>query len=328
MSAEPMFQEHFKGDGSAKIIIDTDIGNDIDDALALSLAHSLADRGECELLAVTVNKGNRYAPAYVDVLNTFYGRGDIPVGWIGGEGATPEEGNFVKQVCECRDEGFSGYPRSFSGDRFSSALEVFRKTLAEQEDDSVVMVSIGFLTNLAELLASDPCEFSNLTGTELVSRKVRFLSIMAGNFSEEALSVPNEEFKEYNIYMDVESAKRVVAGFPVPSVFTGFELGDAVRFVAGGVLNDARWTSRHPVWDAYKLFQKMPYERPCWDLLSVLFAVRPDVECLAMSNPGEVAVLDNGCNTFRERPEGKHFFLVADKGQREIAEDEFSCLCR
>jgi len=35
------------------IIYDTDIGNDVDDALALGVIHALQSRGECELLAVT-----------------------------------------------------------------------------------------------------------------------------------------------------------------------------------------------------------------------------------------------------------------------------------
>lgn len=40
------------------IILDTDMGNDIDDALALGLIHTLQTRGECRLLAVTLSKDN------------------------------------------------------------------------------------------------------------------------------------------------------------------------------------------------------------------------------------------------------------------------------
>src|SRR5579859_5493797 len=35
-----------------KVIFDTDIGNDVDDVLALSMLHALQSRADCELLAV------------------------------------------------------------------------------------------------------------------------------------------------------------------------------------------------------------------------------------------------------------------------------------
>jgi purine nucleosidase len=62
------------------LIFDTDMGNDVDDAMALAVIHALQSRGECRLLAVTLTKANRYAAPFVDLVNTFYGRGDIPIG--------------------------------------------------------------------------------------------------------------------------------------------------------------------------------------------------------------------------------------------------------
>ena len=62
------------------VIFDTDMGNDVDDALALAMIHALESRGEAKLLAVTVSKDNKYAAPFVDVVNTFYGRGEIPIG--------------------------------------------------------------------------------------------------------------------------------------------------------------------------------------------------------------------------------------------------------
>src|SRR5580765_2641722 len=64
------------------LIFDTDMGNDIDDALALGVIHALESRRECELLAVTLSKDNEFAAPYVDLVNTFYGRSTIPVGVV------------------------------------------------------------------------------------------------------------------------------------------------------------------------------------------------------------------------------------------------------
>src|SRR4051812_34913761 len=71
------------------LIFDTDIGNDIDDALALGMIHALECRGECKLLAVTVTKDEPMSAPFVDAVNTFYRRGDIPIGVVHG-GPTPE----------------------------------------------------------------------------------------------------------------------------------------------------------------------------------------------------------------------------------------------
>ena len=45
-------------DEPVKLIFDTDIGGDIDDAFALALIHRFADRGQCELLGVTLTTAN------------------------------------------------------------------------------------------------------------------------------------------------------------------------------------------------------------------------------------------------------------------------------
>ena len=62
------------------VIFDTDMGNDIDDALALAMLHALTDRGECELIGVTLTNANPAAVPYIRMINRFYGRGDLPVG--------------------------------------------------------------------------------------------------------------------------------------------------------------------------------------------------------------------------------------------------------
>src|SRR5205085_10721966 len=65
-----------------RLILDTDIGNDVDDALALAMIHALQNRAEVRLVAVTITKDNRYAAPFVDLVNTFYGCPDIPIGVV------------------------------------------------------------------------------------------------------------------------------------------------------------------------------------------------------------------------------------------------------
>src|SRR5438093_10728337 len=93
------------------VIFDTDMGNDVDDALALAMLHALESRGECRLIGVTITKDDPWAAPYVDLVNTFYGRAQIPVGMVKG-GVTPENSNMIQIPAERRStDGSVEYPR-------------------------------------------------------------------------------------------------------------------------------------------------------------------------------------------------------------------------
>ncbi len=87
---------------SVRLILDTDIGNDIDDALALAMIHGMQNRGEVQFLAVTITKDNRYAAPYMDLVNTFYGRPDMPIGVVK-NGKTPEDSAMLRVPAEARN---------------------------------------------------------------------------------------------------------------------------------------------------------------------------------------------------------------------------------
>ena len=279
-----------------RLIFDTDMGNDIDDALALGCIHALASRGECELLAVTLTKSGKHAAPFCDIVNTFYGRGDIPIGCVRG-GPTPKEGNYTRAVAVAKDGGQLRYPRSVRDSQsVPEATEVLRKTLAAQPDGSVAIVQVGFSTNLAALLDSKGDEHSPLAGPELVKKKVRLLSAMAGSV----------HFAEYNVKMDVPAARRVFNTWPTPIVFSPFEVGKVIKFPAASIERDFAYVEHHPLRDAYHAYKKMPYDRETWDLTSVLQAVRPDCGYFTLSKPGRVVVHDDGRIRFRAEPRGPH----------------------
>src|SRR5207244_11628261 len=99
------------------LIFDTDMGNDIDDAVALAMIHSLESRGEAKLLAVTVTKDNRWAAPFIDAMDTFYGRGDVPIGVVR-NGKTPEASNMIRLPAEGkRPDGHFVYPRRLADGR-------------------------------------------------------------------------------------------------------------------------------------------------------------------------------------------------------------------
>lgn len=61
-----------------KIILETDIGNDVDDALALDMLYKYLDAGDIDLLGITINKEGTYPAEYTDIMNTWYGYPQIP----------------------------------------------------------------------------------------------------------------------------------------------------------------------------------------------------------------------------------------------------------
>ena len=188
------------------LIFDTDICGDCDDVLALGMIHALQSRGACKLLAVTVSVDNDLAAPFVDAVNTFYGRGDIPIGVVG-KGGVVEQSKYLGLVEQKETDGRFRYPHKLlSGKDAPPATQVLRKVLAAQPDHSVVIAQVGFSTNLARLLDSGPDEYSPLSGIELVKLKVKLLSLMAGAFQP---IEGNEQYLEYNVVRDIPSCQKL-----------------------------------------------------------------------------------------------------------------------
>jgi inosine-uridine nucleoside N-ribohydrolase len=284
------------------VIFDTDMGNDVDDALALAMLHALESRGECRLLGVTVTKDNPWAAVYVDLVNTFYGRGQIPVGMVKG-GVTPENSKMIQTPAERRKaDGTLVYPRRLaSGGEAVDAVALLRRLLAAERDGSVVIVQVGFSTNLARLLDA-PAD------VDLVKRKVKLLSVMAGNFVQ-----PKPEF---NVQKDTASARKLFDQWPGEIVASGYEIGEAMKFPAARIERDFAWAADHPVVDAYRAYMKMPYDRQTWDLTAVLYAVRPEGGYFDLSAAGKITPDDAGRTSFRAEAGGKHRYLVLREAQR------------
>lgn len=291
------------------LIFDTDMGNDVDDALALAMIHAFESRGEAKLLAVTITKDSRSAAPFVDLVNTFYRRPSIPIGVVKG-GKTPNDTPMIRVPAERRTvSGSFVYPhRLTDGAAAPDAVVVLRKALAAEADGAVTIVQVGFSTNLARLLESGADAASPLPGRELAARKVRLLSVMAGHFP---VGRP-----EFNVATDIPAARRVFADWPSPVVFSGFEIGEALLFPAASIEHDFAWAADHPVAEAYRTYMKMPYDRPTWDLTAVLYAVRPDRRYFSLSDEGRVTVDDSGQTHFTAGAGGGRRYLILDEAQK------------
>ncbi|MDR3196457.1 MAG: nucleoside hydrolase [Planctomycetaceae bacterium] len=290
-----------------RLIFDTDLGNDVDDTMALAVIHALQNRNECELLAVTTTKDNPYVAPMIDVLNTFYGRPDIPIAVVK-NGYAKEDGKYNRKVLELKDD--AGNPRySYylpPVDQLPEAVSYLRKRLAAEPDNSVVLVQVGFCTNLVRLLETTGDEFSPLSGKELVTKKVKFLSIMAA-------AIDGRE--EYNVKIDIPSAKKLFENWPTEMIFSGWEIGNQIQYPSKSLQDDFNYVKYHPVKDAYHFYRGLDNNQPTYDLTSVLYVVRPERGYFDLSPKGTVKVLDDGKTIFEPSENGKHRFLIVNSVQ-------------
>ena len=284
-----------------RLILDTDIGNDVDDTLALAMIHSLENRGEVHLLAVTITKDNQFAAPFVNLVNTYYGRAAIPIGMVR-HGMTPEDAPMLRVPAEGRDlQGHLLYPHALTnGGRAVEAVGLLRQILDQQPDQSVTIAQIGFSTNLARLIETK-------NGRELVKRKVKLLSVMGGNFEA---SDP-----EYNIKTDAKAAKALFKDWPTPVIVSGFEVGLKITFPYQAIENDFNWTAHNPIVDAYRLYVAKSQDHPNWDSTAVLYAIRPERGYFELSPPGTVTLNRNHATEFVPQPNGqvRYLILKADK---------------
>ena len=289
------------------LIYDTDICGDCDDVLALGMIHALQSRGACKLLAVTVSVDNDLAAPFVDAVNTFYGRGDIPIGVVG-KGGVVEQSKYLGMVEQKEQGGRFRYPHNLlTGKDAPPATQVLRKVLATQADHSVVIAQVGFSTNLARLLDSSPDEYSSLSGIDLVKRKVKLLSLMAGAFQP---IDGNENYQEYNVMRDIPSCQQLVEKWPTPMVFSGFEIGIALPYPATSIERDYGYVPHHPLAEAYIHHIPPPHNRPTWDLTAVLFAVLGDRGYFDVSPRGRATINKDGSCRFEETWLGSHSYLI------------------
>ena len=249
-----------------KIIYDTDMESDVDDVGATAILHVLADRGEAEILATMVSSSNPWSVPCLDAINTFYGRPDLPLGVPKGE-AVNRKSVYAQSVAEA-------YPHSVSSsDVLPDAALLYRQLLASQPDSSVVIVTVGYLTNLSRLLHTPPDDISPLNGTALVRQKVKKYVCMGGRFPKNTNTEVHGNWKP-----DPAATVDVVEHWPTPILFSGGGDQLARLYHTGGTL-PTQTEEGHIVRQAYAWF----FERAGWakgpthhsaDLLAVLIAVR------------------------------------------------------
>jgi inosine-uridine nucleoside N-ribohydrolase len=242
------------------IIFDSDMGPDYDDVGAITILHTYADSGRVKILATVASTKYAGVAGVMNVFNTYFRRANIPIGVPKGKALQ------LRDFQHWTDTLLAKYPHKIkSNDDVPDAVEVYRKALASQQDKSVTIVTVGFLTNLSNLLQSTADKYSPLDGKALVAQKVKQLVCMAGRFPFGS---------EFNVNQDAHASQYTYNNWPTPVIFSGFEIGMKIKAGLPLIHNNAITNS--PVKNVFSICIPMAAEdslgRMSWDETAVLVA--------------------------------------------------------
>ena len=281
------------------IILDTDIGSSADDLFALEMLYRYHGQGRCRLLGVVVDREGEDCAACADVMNTYFGHGDTPIGLV--RNGIPAPAVWIDYKALPRytlADGTPMFARSISDySALPDGWQLYRRLLAAQPDHSVSICTTGFVTALSQLLQSEADEHSPLSGVELVRQKVKCIYIQGGVFG-------NAVEPDFNFGQGITFAMDFFRLWPkdVDMVLSPGEVGDAIEYTPEQVVGDVSWTDVHPVKQVY-LTCNCNTGQKMWDPLTVIQAVEGDA-VFSLSQRGTVSLTPQAETLFTPSPTG------------------------
>ncbi len=243
------------GHAPEKIIIDTDIGDDVDDAFALALA---VRSPELQILGVMTTFGDTETRAKLaDRFLGEVGRAEIPV--LAGKPTPPKMPMSQRRYAEG-----GHFAKASHGDAVEFLLEQIRKYPAE-----ITLIAIGPLMNLGAAIDKDAATFRKLKRVVLMGGSIR------KGYGDLGYTSPVSPMPEWNILNDVASAQKLFAAgvplFVMPLDSTQLKMDEVKRaflFSQGTTLTD-QLTVLYHLWG-----QETP---TLFDPMTVVFVLRPEL---------------------------------------------------
>lgn len=267
---------------TVRLVIETDIFEDVDDVGALAVAHALADEGAVEIAAVCVNTPSRWGALAVAAINRAFGRPGIPVGALDGLDDRVARNDFARGLVQAHGQEEDVHA-------IAPARVVWERILDSASDDSLTLASLGFYGTLVDVLDATP---------EKVARKVARAAVMGGRFPSGT---------EYNFASAPASTREFLTRWPTPIDLLGWEAGAQIETGRGLTSSDRA----DPVSSAYRAFCGRDAGRPSWDPLTVLLAADPERWGFELSPPGTVRVEPDGSDVWVPTPTGSMRYTTA-----------------
>ena len=276
------------------IVLDTDVGADADDVVALAILSNAINKGIINCDTITCSTNRKDAPSCIRAILDFFKIKNIHIGQLN----TPLKADKFD------------YYNSFIANKYlmdnskEDATKLLRRKLAQSRN--ITLVSIGPLTNIKNLLTSKKDEISNLSGEELFSQSVKECFVMAGKF--------NGLEAEFNVEQDIEAAETFFKTVKCPIYVIPSEVG--TKFCVGNVLTNE---IDNPVRDALEQFNLMrkvnDLDRETWDPQTI-FAAIYGTNSYINSNKGIVEISKKGISKLVKDDNGNT--VVLDLEEKNI----------
>jgi purine nucleosidase len=277
------------------VIIDTDIGDDVDDAFAVGLA---LQSPELKILGITTAWGNTPLRAkLVARLLQQTGRTDIPIA-VGSE-KYPAKGKLTFSQAKYAEQGPHG--------TFPAAVEFLLGEI-RQHPGEITLIAIGPETNLGEAIDRDPETFHKLKRVVLMGGSV----YRGYDGFAYPMSKPQPQ-PEWNILCDIPAAQKVFTfGVPLyvmPLDSTQIKLQELERariFSSGTAITDALTVLYHQWSYGNQITPTL------FDPVAVAYAIRPE---LCPTTPLRLRVDEQGSTKIETGAPNAQVCLRSDSDQ-------------
>ena len=294
------------------LIFDSDMGSDCDDVGALAMIHRYIKQGKAELLACIYSSGKvPYGVGIIDAINTYYDRPDIPIGSEYDEG-------FGDPVDKMDAGKLAQDTLAFGHDKISSKdvpdqTQLSRKLLAKQRDSSVTYVTVGHTKALYDLLQSKSDSISDLTGREMVQRKIKRWIALGGLKANHPQTIGA---KDWNFFRNGTQpyTDYILENFPGPvyiiNAGSNVLSGQSLMHTKSG--NIVRTAYRDWLWKNES--KTLMDGRPSWDLAAVCFAVEGHSSFFEPPEKGTLHFDVEKGSRWEKNEEGHHFYVNQKPG--------------
>jgi inosine-uridine nucleoside N-ribohydrolase len=291
------------------IIFDSGMGYRPDDPLALAMLYNCDGKNEARVIALSVSVADLNAARLCAAITRFYrltpakDQDPLPVGLLSASKLRDARPMTASPMSRINAEGAAAYTHNIEKlSDTADPLPLMRNGLASQPDQSVTVIVTGPATNAARLLGLPGAK-------ELIRRKAKLLVVAMGAYPEGP--------PDFSVRSDVAAARKLFAEWPTPIVAAGADVGTQIPFPAASIDRDFAWAPAHPVADAYRAYQAMPYDAPTGALAAALYAVRPAENYFRLSEPGKIETLDDGRTKFTPAAGGGRRYLIVDVEEKE-----------
>lgn len=272
------------------VLLDTDIGADSDDAVALGYLLEQVRKGRCKLPLVSLSTARKGAAGCVRAILAELAS-TVKVGRMKKALPCDSYNYYADEVCAA----------FHADDRAEEAISCWRE-MYKSAEEPITLIIIGPQTNLAQFLKEEAALFA---------QKTACVYMMAGRFDcAEA---------EWNVLQDIAAARYIAQNLPCDGYLLPFEEG--CKALTGKKYIGRRDTPIGACLQYFALHNGITDEemmlRESWDPFTVLSAFRP--ELFSYSARGDWQIGSDGVCRLDPNEKG-HFFVLGVKDAAKAAQ--------